>query len=635
MPTSLKSARRPALCLAGLCLASAAGQAHADVHPVRLGTASNAFTSLDPAQNLVAASDALGAVVFIHNQDVNVWGGGGAESDKLRYDLSLDGGRTFTADLGPLNQVYTRRARHPNAVLANPAGNADPLAARLVWSASVLDQTPSADGHVAGVSTLVEAGAPVSSENYLFFGEPATLPGGLTPGLPGEFWSCGVTNTDFDDPRDVRLYRGVVTPGTGDVAWREHTVVTPPLGFDGTRSVAAASVAFSPNGRVGWFAYVADPASGADEGRRPYLGRSGDGGATWSAPIEVQLDALPLTGPHATVGAWLAATFAGDPLDGPDVPTTSYEADLAVDDRGHPHLLIGVGHVNRRRSPPALDGRQGHLLIDLTSDDEGATWRAFRVADLNGHETTFGGAAGFDPLVVGNYPQIARTEDGRRLFFSFTDTEVVPGGPTDTDNSAPDLFIAGLRTSDEALIPPRNLTADDLLFSGSVLLPTMAPTVLSAAGRYHLPIVITELQFPNDDRGPVNFHYLGNDAVIEEAAFGGAEPPPPPPPDGGLASPDAEVPAPKPDAEGPAPKPDEGIGPNPDELDAAVAPPAEKDAGGAGGSDQAPVGAAEACHTGGSDGCSAGAVRGGGGWAFWLCVAGVWRLRRRRAVRSA
>lgn len=450
MATSQKSARRPVLCLAGLCLASAAGQAHAAVRPVHMGTASNAFTSLDPSQNLVTASDALGTVVFIHHQDVNVWGGGSAESDKLRYDLSLDGGRTFTTDLGPLNQVYTRRARHPNAVLANLAGNADPLAARLVWSASVLDQTPSADGHVAGVATVVEAGAPVSTENYLFFGEPASLPGGLTPGLPGEFWSCGVTDTDLGDPGDVRLYRGVVAPETGDVAWREHTVVTPPLGFDGTRSGAAASVAFSPNGRTGWFAYVADASSdassGVETGRRPYLGRSGDGGATWSAPIEVGLDELPLTGPHATVGAWLAATFAGDPLDGPDVPTTSYEADLTVDDRGHPHLLIGVGHVDRRRGPQALDGRQGHLLIDLTSDDGGASWRALRVADLNGHETTFGGASGSEPLVVGNFPQIARTEDGRRLFFSWTDTEAVPGGPIDADNSAPDLFIAGLRT---------------------------------------------------------------------------------------------------------------------------------------------------------------------------------------------
>lgn len=181
------SVRRPAFCVAGLCLCAVAGPADAAVRPVRMGTASNAFTNLSPAQNLITASDALDTVVFIHNQDVNVWGGGGAESDKLRYDRSVDGGRTFTADLGPLDQIYTRRARHPNIVLANPAGNADPLAARLVWSASTLDQTPSADGHVAGVSTIAANGQPVSTENYLFAGEPATLPAGLTPGLPGEF----------------------------------------------------------------------------------------------------------------------------------------------------------------------------------------------------------------------------------------------------------------------------------------------------------------------------------------------------------------------------------------------------------------------------------------------------------------
>lgn len=640
MAESHLSARRTAFCLAGLCLTAVAVPAHAAVRPVRMGSASNALTSLDPAQNLVTASDALDTVVFIHHQDVNVWGGGSAESDKLRYDLSVDGGRTFTADLGPLNQIYTRRARHPNVVLANPAGNADPLTARLVWSASTLNQEPRADGHVAGVSTVVGNGVPVSTENYLFVGEPATLPSGLTPGLPGEFWSCGLTNTDFGDLNDVHVYRGVVTPDTGDVAWREHMVVSPPLGFDGVRRVVAPAVAFSPNGRIGWFAYVADASSeaqsGVEGGRRPYLGRSGDGGATWDAPIEVQLADLPLTGPHPTLGAWLAATFAGDPGSDPALPTTAYEADLAVDDRGHPHLLLGVGHLDTRRAR-TLDARPGHLLIDLTSDDAGATWRALRIADLDTHETRFGGASGSEPLVVGNYPQISRTEDGRRLFFSWTDTDVANSGPTGGLNVAPDLFIAGLRTSDEALTPPRNLTGDDLIFSGSVLLPTMAPTVLSAAGAYRLPIVVTELQIPNDERGPVTFHYLGNDAVIDEAAFGGGEPPPPPPPDGGPAPPDAaEEPAPKPDA-GVTPKPDaEAPAPKPDAAEPApkpdAAPPEEKDAGG---SDQAPVGAAEACHTGNSDGCSASTVRGGGGWAFWLGLAGVSRLRRRRAVRSA
>jgi hypothetical protein len=644
------SVRRPAFCLAGLCLCAVAGPADAAVRPVRMGTASNAFTSLSAAQNLVTASDALDTVVFLHYQDVNLWGGGGAESDKLRYDLSVDGGRTFTADLGPLNQIHTRPARHPNIVLANPAGNADPLAARLVWSASTLDQTPSADGHVAGVSTIAANGQPVSTENYLFAGEPATLPRGLTPGLPGEFWSCGLTNTDFNGLNDVRLYRGAVVPDTGDVGWREHLVVTPAFGYDGTRNVAAANIAFSPNGRIGWFAYVGDASSeaqsGVEAGRRPYLSRSGDGGVTWSAPVEVDLAALPLSGPHPTLGDWLAATFAGDPGGDPALPTTAYEADLAVDDRGHPHLLIGVGHLDTRNER-RLDARPGHLLVDLTSDDAGATWRALRIADLNAHETRFGGASGFDPLVVGNYPQIARTEDGRRLFFSWTDTDVAIYGPTNGENVGPDLFIAGLRTSDEALTPPRNLTGDDLIFSGSVLLPTMAPTVLSAAGSYRLPIVMTELQIPNDERGPVNFHYLGNDAVIEEAAFGGGEPPPPPEPDGGLAPPDAGEPGPKPDAGEPGPKPDAAEpGPKPDagepapKPDAAEPPPKadatadEKDTGGAGGSDQAPVGAAEACHTGDSDGCSASGARGGGGWAFWLGLAGVWRLRGRRRLRS-
>ena len=70
------------------------------VLPVAMGRASNAYSAVTTEQNQVYANDANDQVVFIHRQDVSVWGGGGNASGKLRYDISTDGGATFSNDIG-------------------------------------------------------------------------------------------------------------------------------------------------------------------------------------------------------------------------------------------------------------------------------------------------------------------------------------------------------------------------------------------------------------------------------------------------------------------------------------------------------------------------------------------------------
>ena len=149
------------------------------------------------------------------------------------------------------------------------------------------------------------------------------------------------------------------------------------------------------------------------------------GGATCGVPVEVDLASLPLTGGNPTIGAWLVATATG----ASGVGTATFEADLTVDAQGHPHLLMGVGHESMRHAGN-IDARPGQLLVDLTSSDGGASWRGLRVADLNAHEFALGGASGSEPLVVGNDPQIARKEDGSRVFYSWTDTDPAICGDT-------------------------------------------------------------------------------------------------------------------------------------------------------------------------------------------------------------
>ena len=183
------------------------------VSPVELGRASNAFTILRTEQNQVYANDSLDMVSFIHRHDVTIYGGGSAQNGKYRYDISTDGGATFTNDQGVLNNTYTRPARYPNITMYNPAGNSNPLMGNMVYSGPTLDPSPSWDGHVTGVSDVTTGGTTTGTENYNFIGMQTLLPGGLCQGLPGEFWTVDFQYDGTNTLDSLFVYKGTWNSG--------------------------------------------------------------------------------------------------------------------------------------------------------------------------------------------------------------------------------------------------------------------------------------------------------------------------------------------------------------------------------------------------------------------------------------
>ena len=114
-----------------------------------------------------------------------------------------------------------------------------------------------------------------------------------------------------------------------------------------------------------------------------------------------------------------------------------------------------------------------------------------------------------------NYTQVSRSEEGTRIFYSWVDSDTIDYGGV---NSAPNLFIAGLRISDGVMAAPKNITGGDSLWEGKALYPTMAPTVLTSGTTYKLPIVVSSM-LTNDQWQPTKYSYFGNDAFINESEF--------------------------------------------------------------------------------------------------------------------
>src|SRR4051812_12440291 len=81
------------------------------------GSAANMLTIIGNNQNPIAADKNLNTIVFVHRNNNNVFGG---NSGQLRYDISTNGGGSWTSNQGVLNPSTNSLARYPNVVIHNP-----------------------------------------------------------------------------------------------------------------------------------------------------------------------------------------------------------------------------------------------------------------------------------------------------------------------------------------------------------------------------------------------------------------------------------------------------------------------------------------------------------------------------------
>ena len=117
-----------------------------------LSTSSNMFTNILTEANPVAVDNATNSIIFVHRSNATAFGG---HSGQIRYDLSTDGGQTWTANGGPLNPASvngTNGARYPNVAIYNPAGNTVAANAYLAYYAPTV--AAAFNGHVSGVRRL-------------------------------------------------------------------------------------------------------------------------------------------------------------------------------------------------------------------------------------------------------------------------------------------------------------------------------------------------------------------------------------------------------------------------------------------------------------------------------------------------
>lgn len=497
------------------------------VAPVELGRASNVYSSIRTQQNQVYANDSLNLVGFIHRQDISIWGGGTSSNGVFRYDVSVDNGQTFSNDIGGMNPTTSTPGRYPNLSLINPGNQISPFASEFVYSGAV-SNTGAWDGMVTGVAD-VTINNPLlgATENYAALSN-ANVPGSLAPGLAGEFWMTSLIDSSATSILDsVKLLKGVWNTTTLDVDWGLYANL--PIvwnrSINGSANAVAPIISFSPNGQFGWVGMLGDMVGGTDSIFNPIFFPSTDGGITWGAPIEMDLN---------TSIPWLSDSLQllwEDTLGNPassGKATCAFEFDLTVDNQGNPHLAVVVGSASTTNSngtpapinnPYSILSGLSKYLLDITTSNGGASFTGRVVSPVCAFRGDFGSS---NPVSMDNYPQIARNEPGDHLFYSWVDSDTAVTGFGISDQLAPNLYISSIRLTDGYRTCNQGVTNSDFIWDGRALFPTMAPTVLTGQVNgftcFSMPIVMPQM-ITNDPLQPVRYWYFGNDATFGAADY--------------------------------------------------------------------------------------------------------------------
>ena len=488
----------------------------AAVNPIPLGSGTNIFTILRTEQNQVIAVDSLDMVAFIHRNDAGTFGG---SSGNLRYDFSIDGGATWTLDVGEINPNLTRPARYPNMTAFNNSGTSNPNMAGLVYSAPTL--ATSWDGHVDGYWGIGATSG--GTENYSLLSSGTFLQGGLCQGLPNEFWSVEFKWDGSAVLGELYVNKGTFNITTSDVDWVRKDTMNPNhfTGFDNASHQVGPNIAFSPDGMTGWIVWLGDLQGGEDTLYTPIFVKSTDGGDTWGAPAEFDFTSIPWVYDSLRT-LW---TDSMNNIVSSGAASCAFDFDLTVDKDGNPHVFTAVCSRSSATQTSGYSVLSGlaKFMADIYSTDGGATWSMNYVSPLLTFRTPDYGTT--TTVNMDNYPQIARNSAGTMIFYSWADSDTAQFtgsmngvGFGESANLAPNLRTAALRLSTGEQTYPNLVSDGDLTWEGRMLYPTMSPEVIWNGSTWELPIVIAEM-VNNDPLQQTRFHYFGKDATIDPSSF--------------------------------------------------------------------------------------------------------------------
>ncbi len=407
------------------------------VTQIPIGTSGNAFGFfVDSRTASLWADNNLNTVAFTHRLTT-------PSSSYIGYDVSTDGGLTWSLDNVNYDPTSASPARYPMGGIYNPVGNTDPNNAYHTYVAPLLDGSHGTSGSWGGIGWGAKAFAPgataAQSTISTTSGQKWFLPSAFTITQQGTAWFVD-EEVNWDGTTSV--YTGFITIAKGafDEATEnfEYEYEKYPLNVHPDDGINDIEIAFAPDGQTGYISVLSNLAVTLPQSSyHPIFMKTTDGGATWSDPIEVQLGgANGLEAVKNFITDEDLLEFYGDPVpDRNDIPYyIGYNHDLSVDAWGNPHIIGAVILANLEEA--GIYPYEGLMAnFHIWSPDGGLTWKAFNLGNQVQWEGAF--TVGSNTVSHHNRPQVGTTMDGKLLFFSWLDSDVDEAA----DNTRPNIYF--------------------------------------------------------------------------------------------------------------------------------------------------------------------------------------------------
>lgn len=446
-----------------------------------LSSANNMYGLARNTSNPVVVDKDLNTIVFLHRHRTSQFGG---NSGNLRYDISTDAGATWSTNIGVLNPASNiSQARYPNAVIYNPPANTNTTNAYIGYLAATTNTNNSTWGSInTGGRFLNGTG---NSELYNQANVTSNLiAGSMVKGAPGVFWAMDETSNGTNTSGNLQVYKGVWSSTSNSINWTLNTTLTPPYNPNSsfTFPLGEYYIAFDPTGNIGWVAVITDITTNFNDAFQPVFYKTVNGGATWTGPTLVNLTNIPCVNNNVFV------------------PGSDTECNLVVDIYGNPHLLGVFGEANLG----GIDESSWHAALDITFN--GNNWIAYDVSGINGGEA--GVFSVPNNLTFKTRPQIARTSDGKKIFFTWTDNSSYTLGAA---NQNPNLFGKAIDVQILKWTPIKDFTSCNANTAGKIFYPHIAKEVLEpVSNTFKIAAFYGEFTSPLDADMPANFHFLDN-----------------------------------------------------------------------------------------------------------------------------
>jgi hypothetical protein len=464
------------------------------VSTIQIGTSQNAFTAIGGPHTNVWYDPNINTVCFIHRGRTTL----DPTSGYYRYDISKDGGATWTSNLGPVfsdpsgaGNLY--RGRYPNGVLYNPPGNTIADSAFLTYYG--VNTTTTSDWIAYNHGTAQLGGAMGTVQTIDTFMTHTTFPpfagspfGSLTITQSGTVWNIngeedttyiGTTPPPIQDYHDNQyIMKGTFNAATKDFNYT-NTTLSAPVNIDvasNSHVYITSAIAFDATGNTGYVSVIGNnqDLTLTDAANLMIVYKTIDGGATWNSTCSIMFD---------NIDSILNL--------GTNLYETGFEQDAIVDGNGNLHVIVEILPSNASANTIGIPGSGQWGMFDIYTLDGGNSWRAKMLGTPETYRGTYTGAQN---VSIDNRGQASKTWSGNKLFFSWGDTDTLTFAGVGNVN--PNLHFAGYDVTTNMWAADTNLTANTS-GDGICHIFNASNYVIGTTGSYEIPCTIQAVTDPS------------------------------------------------------------------------------------------------------------------------------------------